>query len=343
MSDASVKIDDRMLLDVCSQVSRLVSAKRPLAGELGSIADRSSGRYAAVLRQLDKQLSAGERLASALTSEETLQGRILAATIDAGEHSRRLDHALNAWIATRRGDLSSTKSLLVGMLYPALVVCILVISLACVFWYLVPEYRSMYAMFDRQLPAWLEVLAGLRQRMWVLVPVLSLVSVLPFVLVLWRHVRPSRDGLPSSRASRLRMQSLASLLAADLVDSGARMETLLPLASRVSGVSGEESQLATQQLSRMDPIGFMSAESSMILRGLDTGLLTPQQATEYLRSVAEQLNVAAEFQSLRQSRMLPVVVTALVGIVTVVVYVGLVYLPWILLLYRMHEPETISF
>ena len=199
-------------LALCKQVARLARARLPIAGEL-SKQMQSSEKLRLSASELDEHLQSGKSLTQALAADNSRDSRILSACIQAGEISGRLDRTLEAWTSMHMANSRSTKSLRAAMLYPLVLIAVTVASLGYVTYYLIPEYKKTYELFDRNLPLWLDSISRVREHFWWLVIVLTVLAIAP--LVLWAIRRRQFDaiGLPVDRAPRLRLQGLASELA----------------------------------------------------------------------------------------------------------------------------------
>ena len=79
-------------------------------------------------------------------------------------------------------------------------------------------------------------------------------------------------------------------------------------------------------------------ETSLLLASLHAGIVSPAEAERDLLCVAQHLHERAEALAARATRWLPMLVALSVGFLTILTYVFLIYLPWILLLQRVVEP-----
>ncbi len=325
--------DHSVLLGVCSQVARLAEAGRPLAGELAQIAERSSGAYAQALRDVDARVQAGEPLTAALASGEGEHYRVLAATIEAGERSKALGDVLEAYVVCFRALRAAKKSLLSALIYPVLLVVTMTVSLTAVFWNLIPQYGTMYASFDQDLPWWLNSLSTLHSYTWFVAIGSLLAGAVPIACVLVHHFGRNRRGLPRSGATRRYLQSLGTKVAAAMVAAGVDSETLRKLAMAASGAPST----ADTGFPSDGELGNLSEESTAVLRALDVGQIEQSEAVNFLQKIAEQLSASAQLGALRESRWLPSIVAGMVGCVAVLIYTFLIYLPWLCLLLRIEQ------
>ncbi|MCA9131621.1 MAG: type II secretion system F family protein [Planctomycetales bacterium] len=326
-------------LAICQQVARLVRARLPIPGELRRLADQAPAALAASTLAVDEQLAAGKSLTAALAGDDSRDSRMLSACIATGERSGQLDRTLEQWTALHLDCQRYERNLRVAMLYPLLLIVVTLLSLGYVIWQLIPEYRTTYALFSAQLPGWLELLVQVRERVGLLLGLLGVAALLP--LLMWyahrRRLRP--DGLPREAAPRLRVQSLAAALSVSGVEAGLPLRQLLPLCILASGGSEGEAESGWGNMQRQQAIPLLGRETSLLLTSLHAGLLSAEEAAEHLTSLAEHLRQQAELTAARAARWLPMLVALTVGLLTILTYVGLIYLPWVLLLQRIVQVD----
>ncbi len=320
-------------LEVCQQVARLVRSKLPLAGELARSAKHASSSSNAA-RSVDEQLSAGKSLSDALAGEPSRDSRVLAACIDVGEQSGCLEKTLEAWTEYHLACSRYARTLRGALLYPMLLIIVMLCSLGFVVWVLIPEYQQTYAQFDAQLPTWLNALVIIRAQMLWLMVGLVLAAVVP--LLWWARRRRSFDrwGQPRERAARAQSQALATELLQIGVVVGMPLSRLIPYSVQASGgqhVSGEQALASLQQ---QQPVQQLSRETTLLMASLHGGLISATEAAEHLGEVAGFLRQQADDSAASAARWLPMLVALVVGGLTLLTYVCLIYLPWILLLQK---------
>ena len=329
MTPMRLQLSERLAL--CQQVARLARARLPISGEL-SKQMQSSKKLRQSASALDEQLQSGKSLSQALATDDSRDSRILAACIQAGEISGRLDRTLEAWTSMHLANSRSTKSLRAAMLYPLMLIAVTVASLGYVTYYLIPEYKKTYELFDRRMPIWLDLITRVREQFWWLVIVLAILAVAP--LVIWAIRRRQFDsmGLPVDRAPRLRLQALASELASHMIDSSTPLMQIVSLSVAATGADKKRSSTAFEKLQNRTMIEPLGRESTLLLALLHTGVMDRIDASQYLATLGQHLLQQADQVAQRQVRWLPMMIALVVGLLTILTYVFLIYLPWLLLL-----------
>jgi type II secretory pathway component PulF len=325
-------------LALCKQVARLARARLPIAGELAKQL-QSSEKLRQAATALDQQLQSGKSLTQALAADNSRDSRILSACIQAGEISGRLDRTLEAWTSMHVANSRSTKSLRTAMLYPLMLIAVTVASLGYVAYYLIPEYKKTYELFDRSAPLWLELVSQVREHFWWLIVVLSVLGIAPLVVWAIRRRQFDRLGLPLDRAPRLRLQGLASELASHLIDSSTPLNQVVPLTVAATGADEKRSATAFEKLQNRVMIEPLGRESSMLLALLHNGVMDGAEASQNLASLGQHLQQRADQVAQRQVRWLPMLIALVVGLLTILTYVFLIYLPWLLLLKQIILPD----
>ncbi len=337
MTSTQLQLSERLTL--CMQVARLARARLPIAGEL-SKQMQSSERLRKSASALDEQLQAGKSLCQAIAGDNSRDSRILSACIQAGEVSGRLDRTLEAWTSMHVANSRSTKSLRAAMLYPLMLIAVTVTSLGYVTYYLIPEYRKTYELFDRNMPLWLDLIGRIREHFWWLIVVVAVLAIAP--LVIWAIRRRQFDamGLPVDRAPRLRLQGLASELASHMIDGSTPLMQIVPLSVAATGADENRSTSAFEKLQNRTMIEPLGRESTMLLALLHTGVMDRTEVSQNLATLGRHFNQRADQIAQRQVRWLPMMIALVVGMLTILTYVLLIYLPWLLLLNQIVNPTS---
>lgn len=337
MTKPALTLNEQLAL--CQQVARLVHSRLPLEGELSRLARSESPSGTSAAQRVDQQLSAGQSLKDVLAAGDSRHSRCLAACIEVGERSQRLDRTLDAWTDMHLANSRYGQALRTAMVYPSLLIGVTLCSLGYVVWTLIPEYRVTYAQFNARLPTWLEWLVAIRQQMGWLMLCLLLSAVLPLVWWYWRRQRFDRSGLPIDSARRARALALSTELLQFGVEGSVPLATLLPLCVQASGASASDAQAAFVSIGKQVRVPALAREASMLASSLHAGLLTPEETSQHLREVASYLKQLADDQAARTARWLPMLVALIVGALTVVTYVCLIYWPWLQLLQQIAQPQ----
>ncbi len=338
MNQPQLALADR--LAICQQVARLAHARLPISGEIAR--NIHGSRLRAHAQQVDNQLQSGQSLEQVLASDDSRDARILSACIRAGESSGRLDRALEAWTAVHLADSQATNSLRTAMFYPLLLIAVTACSLGFVIWKLIPEYAATYALFDRQMPVWLSMLSQLHDYLWWILGGLVFFAIAPLVIWAVRRRRFDALGLPLDRSRRLRLQGLAADLSSLLIAHETPLMQAVPLSVAATGVSAAQVQTSFAKIQKRAMIEPLGRESTLLLASSFAGVMNGKEASEHLATLSIHLRQQADQESQRQARWLPMLIALVVGLLTILTYVFLIYLPWLLLLKQIVTPTSLG-
>ena len=340
MTTSELSLQQQIAL--CEQVARLVRARLPLAGELKRLAEHSGARLSDAAKRVDEQISSGKTLAESIAGHAGRDSMILTACIEAGEQSDSLGATLENWTAMHVANANAAKALRAAMIYPMLLIGVTVASVGFVVWKLIPEYRATYLLFDQELPQWLNAIVSIREQLGILLFFFVALALLPLIVWFWRRRQFTPDALPREPAQRLRIQALATELAGKLLVANIPLTELLPLSLRACGANENDVRQVFERLRHQQPLIPLPKEASMTLTTLHAGLITSDHAADLLRDVAAHLQRQADATAQRHARWLPMLVAITVGILTILTYVFLVYLPWIALLRKIVQPALLD-
>ena len=338
MSHPQLQLSER--LAICQQIARLARARLPISGEIAS--SLRATRLRKTAQQVDEQLLSGKSLAQILASDQKRDSRILAACIRAGESSGQLDRTLEAWTAMHLANSHATSSLRTAMLYPLLLIAATVCSLGFVFWKLIPEYVATYALFDRELPTWLVLLSQLHEYVWWIIGALTVLAIAPLILWAIHRRRFDAAGMPLDRTRRLRLQGLAAEISSLLIANQTPLMQAVPLSVAATGSSEANVASAFEKIQKRAIIEPLGRESTLLLASLFAGVMDGKEASEHLASLGTHLQQQADQDSQRQVRWLPMLIALVVGLLTILTYLLLIYLPWLLLLKQMISPTSLG-
>jgi type II secretory pathway component PulF len=333
-----LQLSDRLAL--CEQVARLARARLPISGELARSV--RSGRLRAAAAQVDDQLQSGKSLVQTLANDDSRDARILAACIEAGESSGRLDRALEAWTAMHLSNSQANQSLRASMLYPLTLIVVALCSLAFVIWTLIPEYKTTYELFDRDMPLWLTMLTRLHGYFWWLISGLAILAVMPLVIWAVRRRRFDALGQPLDRARRFQLQALAAEIASLLLAKQVPLMQVVKLSVSATGASDAYATTAFDKLQTRGNLQPLGRETTLLLAAIHTGIMDRAQVVKLLGTLATFLRQRAKDHSQQQVRWLPMLVALVVGVLTILTYVFLIYLPWLLLLKQIISPISMG-
>ncbi len=335
MSETPLTLAQQLAL--CQQVARLVRSKLPISGELARLADSASGPIGQAATQVDRDISQGKPLAAAIAADPSRNSRMLAACIEIGELSGCLERTLDDWTAMHIARSHYSRKLRAAMVYPSLLILVTMLSLGYVIWHLIPEYRITYAQFGETLPVWLDWLLRIREQLGALLLVMALLAVLPLIVWVVRKKSYAADGLPRETVQRLLVQSLGAGLLSRGIGHGLPLNKAVPLSVAASGGSDRDVSRAFESIQHQALVTQLAREASILLCALYSGVTNPAETSGHLAEVASFLRQQAEDRATRNERWLPMMVAITIGVLTILTYVFLIYLPWILLMQRLGE------
>jgi type II secretory pathway component PulF len=287
---------------------------------------------------VDQELQAGKSLQQALAAGDTRESRSLAACIDAGEATGQLDRTLEAWTAMHLANSVAARTLRAALAYPLLLIAITLLSLGYMIWSLIPEYKITYSMFGQSLPNWLDLLVRVREHYAWLIALLACLSLLPLVVWTVQRRRFDNFGLPREQARRLRLQATASELAGLMIDASRPLSEIVATIVKSTGANLDQVTTAFAKLQAREGIPPLARETTLLLATLHAGVMDRGEAAQHLHALAQLQNHQAAQTTARQARWLPMLVALAVGLVTILSYVFLIYLPWLLLLKQISLP-----
>lgn len=324
-------------LAICQQVSRLVRSKLPIAGELSQWASGATDQPIAAAATIDQQMLAGKSLAESIASDPSRDSRMLSACISIGQPIGKLAQTLEAWTEMHLACSRYSKSLRAALVYPTLLIVVTLASLGYVIWHLIPEYRATFAQFHVDLPMWLQWLIWLREQLGFLLFGLLCLALAPLAWWYWRRRRYDAHELPRDVPRRLRIQVLSAELLKCGIDGGLPLTELVPWSVQASGGSSDAVDHAFDLVRDQKRVPQLAHESSLLVASLHAGLLTAQEVADHLAQVADALRQQADDRAARAAHWLPMMVALTVGGLTILTYVFLIYVPWVLLLLRIVE------
>ena len=325
-------------IELCQRIARLSKTRLPLSHML------EDGTASQTMAKLQSRIDAGVSLSKALASGSSRDSRILAACVDGGERSGALGEMLEAWTAMHLGNSEASKSLRAALVYPSLLIMTALISLGYVAWYLIPEYRTTYVMFDHDMPWWLETVVRMRENLGPLFLGILVLMLLPIAIWWWRRRRFDSLGFPEELSRCMRLQALATELASYLVSAAVPMEEIMQRCTQVLGLGDSEnsgntevSQVEYQYVRCSHASHNRAVQTPLVLASLENGILEQEEAAEHLQAVSKHLREAADATTAWQVRWLPMFVALVIGCITILTYALLIYMPWISLMIKISD------
>lgn len=341
-SDEPRKLSLPHKIVVCQHVAELIRARLPIVGELSSRVEGQTLDSASAVRSVDADLAAGLSLQDALAGDASRDARSLSACIQAGVQANRLDQSLEAWSEMHLALDRARKSLRSAMLYPVLLMLIMLISLSYLIWQSMPVYAATFQMLSPTLPLWLTIALWVRKWLALFMIAALLLTMLPLVWWFRRRKQLDAHGCSKSKTQRLYSDALAAEVARLSLIAQSPLQRTIELSVQATGANQAAVDAAFGQVQTQQLVPVLSRETSLILGGLHAGVVDRKQAIEHLGDVHNVLNRQADATARRDTNWFPMLVAIAVGCVTLLVYVGLIYGPWILLLRRIVEPPEMA-
>ncbi|MBZ5629642.1 MAG: type II secretion system F family protein [Acidobacteriia bacterium] len=131
------------------QFVTLIRAGLPILTSLDLLIRRQRNQYfSSLLQNVRDRVKSGELLSDAFAAQGAFQ-RIYTTTLLAGEKSGNLEEVLNRYIAFQRLALTFRKKLIASLIYPALLATMVVVMLAFLLTYVIPQFATLYAAIGR--------------------------------------------------------------------------------------------------------------------------------------------------------------------------------------------------
>lgn len=159
------RLSDAEAAEFGSQLAQLAKAGLPLAAGLRAMADEMPRRRVAMaLRRLAGQLDLGTPLDVALETQRRWFPSHLRGLIRAGVESGRLAEALEEFVDVEKSRMELRRRMCLALAYPVLLLGILYVLLAGIFWFVVPQFDSIYGEFGMELPPLTQTVIGISRH-----------------------------------------------------------------------------------------------------------------------------------------------------------------------------------
>ncbi|MEM7473516.1 MAG: type II secretion system F family protein [Planctomycetota bacterium] len=324
-------------ISVCKLIAKLVRAQLPISGQLAKAMGAAPSSTKELATQVDEDVQAGKVWSDALLADERPETQVLAACIEAGEASQRLDDSLQSWTGMHIANTKARRSFLSALVYPLLLILITIVALTCLSYSLIPQYRQTYLLFDQDLPLWLEWIVSIRENAWAMVLFIVAGTVGPLLVFAFLKAR-SRSGNRDKQARSLRLQALSADMAAFMTSASVALQRVTEVAARAAGATQKEAAEAWELIQAKKTVPVLPRESSMLLGSAHAGILNAEETSQHLEEVALNLRRSAEMLESAHARWAPMLVALSVGAVTILSYVFLIFLPWIWLMQKIADP-----
>jgi type IV pilus assembly protein PilC len=225
------RVDPAMLLVFSQELAALLKAGLPLFQSLDVMLDRQRDP---VLRQslatVRQKVKSGVALSDAFRQEAELYPPIFSASLVAGERSGNLDQVLRRFSSHLRLNLTLRKKAVSAAVYPIVLLTMMVVLVAILLVWVIPQFRSFYEGLGAELPLATRMLLAVATTvrsnlLWIVLGVGALVTFALYWLrregsgvVLDRTLLrlPYFGGLMRMYATSQLMRTLSTLLAGGL-------------------------------------------------------------------------------------------------------------------------------
>jgi len=158
-SDKPVTIVD--LIIFCRQMYTVNRAGVPLIQGVRGLANSlRHPRFQTVLHNVADQLEKGVELSASMAQHPDVFDKLFVSLVNVGENSGKLDEAFNQLSSYLERDLDTAKRIKSATRYPTFVLAALVIAMAVINIFVIPNFAGMFARFGAELPLPTKILLG---------------------------------------------------------------------------------------------------------------------------------------------------------------------------------------
>jgi type IV pilus assembly protein PilC len=334
------KINQEQFVVFNQQFVTLIHAGLPIIQSLELLIKRQRNAvFRSVLQNVRDRVRGGELLSEAFAAQKVFP-KVYTTTLLAGEKSGNLEEVLGRYISFQRLSVSFRKKLISSLVYPALLVCVLVVMLTFLITFVVPQFANLYHTLGSDLPPVTSAMLaiGVNAKHYALY---AAAVVLGAGFFFWRWVK-SEAGSRQMDHIKLRTPLLGDIWLKYQVAVFSRMLSTL-LAGGLSLVPSLETAGESMQ-SRLIGHGIESAtrgvrEGQSLARSLEETKVFPPMSVEMIEvgestgALPAMLNSIAEFfeedvqNALATSMaLIEPVILVVMGVVVAFVLISL-YLP----------------
>src|SRR3954471_550992 len=145
-----IKLDQFVVFN--SQFVTLIRAGLPIPTALELLGKQQKDPYfQTVIADVRLRVKSGESLSSAFEAQN-IASKIYTTTLLAGEKSGNLEEVLTRYIAFQRVTMTFKKKLIASLIYPALLVCGMMVLFAVLVLFVVPRFAALYTDLHAELP-----------------------------------------------------------------------------------------------------------------------------------------------------------------------------------------------
>jgi type IV pilus assembly protein PilC len=147
------RIAAREFLFFNQEFSALLRAGLPILTSLDILIDRRKNLvFKRALVDIRERVKGGEALSEAFAAQGELFPRLYAASLASGERSGELPSVLKRYIAYTRSILSIRKKVVGALIYPAILVCVSIVLISLMTFYVIPSFSGLFKDLGTDLP-----------------------------------------------------------------------------------------------------------------------------------------------------------------------------------------------
>lgn len=145
----------------CRQFATMVNSGLPILRALSILADQTESKeLAKVLVQVRTDVEQGLSLSSALAKHPKAFNTLFISMVKAGETGGVLDDVLLSLADQIEKEVELRRKIKSAMTYPIVVVCMVLLILGAMLLFVVPQFETIYASLDSELPLPTRILLG---------------------------------------------------------------------------------------------------------------------------------------------------------------------------------------
>jgi type IV pilus assembly protein PilC len=149
----SRKLPPRQLLVFNQELAALLRAGLPLLQGLNLVLERQRNpEFRATVAKLRDMVKGGKSLSEAVLGFGDLFPPLYAPTIMAGERSGNLEEVLDRFVRYQRIVLDARKRVISALVYPAVLICLSLVLISVMLFYVVPGFESFFSDLGTNLP-----------------------------------------------------------------------------------------------------------------------------------------------------------------------------------------------
>lgn len=148
----------------CRQFATMVNSGLPILRALTILGDQTESKeLSKILVQVRTDVEQGASLSAAMGKHPKAFNNLFLSMVKAGETGGVLDDVLLSLAGQIEKEVELRRKIKSAMTYPIVVVCLVLLILGAMFLFVVPQFETIYASLDSQLPFPTRVLLGISE------------------------------------------------------------------------------------------------------------------------------------------------------------------------------------